>query len=58
MPDSSNALTVQGTYSSPHLSLTLAFEDMNLTATVGETDLTGTVNGSGFLNASVTLARQ
>lgn len=55
------ALTVVGTYTQPNLSVTLSsqgFSDVNLTATVGETSMTGTMNGSGFTGSSVTLHRQ
>lgn len=55
------ALTTTGTYTPPSLSLTVTapgFENMNLTATVGETTLTGTLNGSGFVNSGITLNRQ
>jgi hypothetical protein len=42
----------------PNLSLTLStpgFSDMNLTATVGEQSMTGSLNGSGFINSGITL---
>lgn len=54
------AITTTGTYAPPSLSLTVratGFQDMNLTATVGETNMTGTLNGSGFLNSGITLNR-
>lgn len=57
----SYAFTITGTYAPPNLSLTLssqAFNDMNLTSTVGETSLTGVINGSGFVNTPITLTRQ
>jgi hypothetical protein len=60
-PGSANALTVTGTYLPPALSLTLqtpGFEDTNLSATVEKDRMRGTLNGSGFQNESVTLARQ
>jgi hypothetical protein len=60
-PSFSNALTVTGTYVPPSLSLTLSapgFSDMNLTARVGDTSLTGSLNGSGFINSGITLTRQ
>jgi len=34
------------------------FEPMNLSGTVTEDDIDGTLNGSGFVNIAVTLARQ
>jgi hypothetical protein len=55
------ALTTSGTYAPPSLSLTVSapgYNDMNLTATVGETSMTGTLNGSGFVNSGITLTRQ
>ena len=55
------ALDANGTYSPPNVSLTLTapgFSNMNLTATVGQTQMTGTINGSGFVSASVSLTRQ
>lgn len=55
------AVTASGTYTPPNLSLTMSapgFSDLNLTATVGKTSMTGTLNGSGFINSSVTLNRQ
>jgi hypothetical protein len=55
------AETVTGTYSPPQVSLqfhSAGFEDSNLSGTVGETTLTGTLNGSGFNNISITLSRQ
>jgi hypothetical protein len=55
------AETITGTYSAPTLSVTMhadGYEDINLTATVGETSMTGTLNGSGFVGQAVTLNRQ
>lgn len=55
------AVTANGTYVPPTLSLTISapgFSDLNLTATVGEQQMTGTLNGSGFLNSAVILNRQ
>ncbi len=55
------AVTVTGTYAEPHVSLTLAapgFNNTNLSATVGETSMSGTLNGSGYVNAALTLTRQ
>jgi hypothetical protein len=54
------AITVDGTYSPPSLSLILSsdgFTDMNLSAEVGETNIVGELNGSGFINADITLHR-
>jgi len=55
------AVTVTGTYAEPHLSLALSaqgFSDINLTATVAATQMTGTLNGSGFVSSAITLTRQ
>ena len=55
------AETVTGTYSPPSVSLQFhsdGFEDSNLSGTVGESTLTGTLNGSGFNNIAITLQRQ
>ena len=55
------AETVTGTYSPPSVSLNFhseGFSDSNLAGTVGETTLTGTLNGSGFNNIALTLQRQ
>jgi hypothetical protein len=55
------SLVVAGSYSPPTVSLTLTadgFESMNLTATVAEESMTGTLNGSGFVNTAFTLQRQ
>lgn len=55
------ALNASGVFNDPTLSLTLTasgFEDMNLTATVAGSAATGTLNGSGFTNSSVTLTKQ
>ena len=55
------AVTASGTYSPPNLSLNLSapgFETVNLSATVGEQTMTGTLNGSGFVNSGITLNRQ
>ena len=34
------------------------FEPMNLSGTLGEDEIDGTLNGSGFVNLAVTLTRQ
>ncbi len=55
--DEGIAVSASGTYSQPSLSLNLAatgFETVNLTATVGEGTMTGTLNGSGFVNSAIT----
>lgn len=55
------AVTVTGTYSPPHVSLTLSapgVENVNLSGTVGETTLDGTLNGSGFFGSGLTMHRQ
>lgn len=54
------ANTVTGTYVAPNLGLTLSspgFQQLNLTATVTPGFMSGALNGSGFLNATFTLAR-
>jgi hypothetical protein len=61
VPGDALALTVTGNYSPPTVSLTMSsqgFEPMNLTGTVSSSAITGTLNGSGFVNISVTLDRQ
>ena len=60
-PSESVALSASGTYTEPSLSITFTaqvFNPLNLSATVGETNMTGTLNGSGFLNSAITLNRQ
>jgi hypothetical protein len=55
------ALTITGNYAPPNVSLQMnaaGFEPMNLSGTVAEDDIDGTLNGSGFVNIAVTLARQ
>ncbi len=55
------ALTVTGNYAPPNVSLQMTspgFEPMNLSGTVSEDEIDGTLNGSGFVNIAVTLARQ
>jgi hypothetical protein len=54
------ALTVTGTYSAPTVGLTMSspgYSPMNLTATVSGKSMTGTLNGSGFSNAAITLTK-
>jgi hypothetical protein len=58
---SSIAETISGTYSRPQVSLNFhseGFSDSNLSGTVGETTITGTLTGSGFQNLAITLTRQ
>lgn len=60
-PTLAEAINVIGTYAEPNLSLTLSSAcctDINLSAIVGETSMTGTLNGSGFITSSITLTRQ
>jgi hypothetical protein len=60
-PTLAEAINVNGTYTEPNLSVSLTSEccnPINLSATVGETTMTGTLNGSGFINATITLTRQ
>ncbi len=60
-PSESIPLTGTGTYVEPQLSFTIAaegFNNLNLTTTVGESRMTGTLNGSGFLNESISLDRK
>lgn len=55
------ALTVTGNYAPPNVSLQLnasGFEPLNLSGSVTEDEIDGTLNGSGFVNVAVTLARQ
>lgn len=59
--DQAVAVTAQGTYSPPAVSLTLSapgYSNINLTGTVAQTQITGQMNGSGFTATSVTLTRQ
>jgi hypothetical protein len=55
------ALTVTGNYAPPNVSLQLTstgFEPMNLSGTLSQDEIRGTLNGSGFVNIAVTLERQ
>jgi hypothetical protein len=55
------ALTVTGNYAPPNVSLQMTspgFEPMNLSGTLSEDEIDGTLNGSGFVNIAVTLDRQ
>jgi hypothetical protein len=54
------ANTVTGSYTAPTLGLSLSapgYQPLNLIATVGVGTMTGTLNGSGFLNATFTLVK-
>lgn len=53
-------LTASGTYVAPDLSLTLSsdgFQPTSYTGSLSHGTITGTLNGSGFNNASMTLTR-
>ncbi|HEX7070928.1 MAG TPA: hypothetical protein VF190_08985 [Rhodothermales bacterium] len=57
------AISGNGTYNHPSVALTLTstgLEDMNFTGSVvsGNQEISGTLNGSGFENFSVSLRRQ
>ena len=55
------ALTASGTFSHPGLSMNLTavgFEPMNYTGTLSGNTITGTLNGSGFVNRAFALTRQ
>lgn len=55
------AVTVTGTYTQPSLSMILhapGFEDINVSGQVTATKITGSANGSGFVNGVVDLTRQ
>jgi hypothetical protein len=55
------ALTIEGTFSSPNLTLTIipeGVEDFSFFGTVGEESMKGRLNGAGFINRTVTLDRQ
>ena len=54
-------LSVSGSYDSPTLAATISsqgFQPMQLAATVSETEMVGTLDGSGFQNRAITLKRQ
>jgi hypothetical protein len=55
-------LTVTGTYSPPNLSLIMSLGALtpsaNLTGTIAGNSMTAVVNGSGFINDPITMARQ
>jgi hypothetical protein len=55
------ALTIEGTFSPPNLTLTVSpegVEDFSFFGTVGEESMKGRLNGAGFINRTVTLDRQ
>jgi len=55
------AVTVSGTFARPAVNLTLTADGFNpiaIQANVGETTLNGSANGSGYVNAVVSLTRQ
>jgi hypothetical protein len=55
------AITVQGTYARPTVSLTVSspgYEPFNFTGTHSGNSITGVINGSGFVNTGVTLTKQ
>ena len=55
------ALTIEGTFSPPNLSLTVSpqgFDNFTFFGTVGEESMKGRLNGAGFVNRTVTLDRQ
>jgi hypothetical protein len=61
VPGDALALTVTGNYSAPNVSLQMTspgFEPMNLSGTVDDRKIQGTLNGSGFVSIAVTLDRQ
>jgi hypothetical protein len=55
------ALTIEGTFSSPNLTLIISpegVEDFSFFGTVGEESMKGRLNGAGFINRTATLDRQ
>lgn len=54
-------LSVSGSYDPPNMQAVISsqgFEPMDLTATVSEGEMVGTLDGSGFENRGITLKRQ
>jgi hypothetical protein len=54
------AVTVTGTFTRPSVAIVLhadGFNDIDIQGNVGETSLTGSANGSGYVNATVNLTR-
>jgi hypothetical protein len=57
----SAALTVTGSFSAPNMSLTITspgFESITYAGTVTGNTMTGTMNGSGFVNVAMTMTTQ
>lgn len=55
------ALTIEGTFSPPTLTLTISpegVENFSFFGTVAEKSMKGRLNGAGFINRTVTLDRQ
>jgi hypothetical protein len=60
-PTGSLAITISGTFQRPNAALAIAaqgFNDLSLTAVVGEETMSGTFQGSGFTGTAITLHRQ
>lgn len=60
-PGGSVSEAITGTYVPPNVSLSLhteGFEDTNVSAVVGESQMTGTISGSGFSGSPITFNRQ
>lgn len=60
-PSQAVALTVTGSYSQPSVSMLLhaqGYEDINVTGTATRDGITGSANGSGFVNGVVSLNKQ
>lgn len=58
---SSVALTISGTYAAPSISLVMTaqgFQPMNFSGSVSASQMTGSLNGSGFSNFTWIFARQ
>jgi hypothetical protein len=61
VPGDALSLTVTGNYAPPDVSLQMSspgFEPLNLSGTVSDQTIVGTLNGSGFVNIAITLSRQ
>ena len=55
------ALTIEGTFSPPNLTLTVSpegVENFSFFGTMGQESMKGRLNGAGFINRTVTLDRQ
>jgi hypothetical protein len=60
VPDDVLGISVSGSYDPPNISLTMSipdFQPVDLNGTVGDNSISGTLNGSGFVNLGVTLQR-